>query len=347
MEAGFHGSIVSMKPALPLAPSTALSSAVAFRATGEEVGLPSRIKIFSWGTNEGRTTGATINVGDKTVDMLPKYHAALGLDTVLLDYEHQSYKPHPNYKPDPRAVPGHGKIEVVPGEGVFLSALTYTPDGQAHAANYADVSAVAHLDDDGNLLYVSSVALTQYGDVAGLPFADHVAALSAITGTPQTTTPDLPQTTMTTPDYKAILAEILGVKPDPQGVILDETLADAVIKHQSKTAATSAAPSDTPAGGVTVEALSARFDAAERDRLVSDASREGKVIPLSNEAIHRMDPGDLKELISKLPSNVVPMSTTTIAKEQPAARAVALSAEQAAAAKSLGLTEEEYLKGKA
>ena len=43
---------------------------------------------------------------------------------------------------------------------------------------------------------------------------------------------------------------------------------------------------------------------AEIDGLVSEASRDGKVIPLSVEALSKMDTKDIKEMITKLPKSV-------------------------------------------
>ncbi len=332
-------------PQLISNPAVAMSGALPFRRGGAESGLPQRIKILSWGENLGRTTGARVVVGDKSVEMVPVYHAALGMDTVLLDYEHQSFPDHPNFKPDPRDVPGHGQIEIVPGDGVYLSGITYTPSGQAHAANYQDVSAVAHLDDEGNLLYVSSVALTQYGDVAGLPFAEHVAALCARHGKPLSTTTTKK---MDTPNYREMLIKVLGLKPDETGEVLDESIATALAaKTETPCASEEAALSAQPENIVSIAALNARFDERDRQDIVKEATAAGKVIPLSNAALSRMSPADLREMVDKLPAGTVPLSTGGAGKEKPAAQTVALSAEQATAAKALGLTQEQYLKAKA
>jgi citrate lyase gamma subunit len=43
---------------------------------------------------------------------------------------------------------------------------------------------------------------------------------------------------------------------------------------------------------------------AEVDGLVAEASRDGKVIPLSIEALSKMDTKDIKEMINKLPKSV-------------------------------------------
>jgi phage I-like protein len=327
---------------------------VPFRANAQDAGLPGRVKLLSWGENLGRTTGAKIVVDDKAATLVPRYHHALALDKVLLDYEHQSHPGHPNFLPDPRPVPGHGEIEIVPGEGVFLSGLQYTPSGQEHAANYADVSAVVHLDNEHRLLYVSSVALTQCGDVAGMAFADHVAALSArFTLSAQTTSPIQKHTPMDQPDYRQLLIDSLGLKPDQSGEVSNESILAAIDKSKTAeaaevaagTAALGAKPT-VPSNVTDIAALNARFDDRDRQDIIREAGVAGKVIPLSNETIKTLAPAALRELVDKLPAGTVALSTdaTKTGKELPAARAVALSAEQAVAAKALGLTDEQYLK---
>jgi len=162
----------------------ALSLALPFRRGAAATGLPQRIKILGWGENIGRTTGARILVDDKVARTLSANQELVAIERVPMDYEHQSHKDHPNYLPDPRLSPGAGSIEVVPGEGVYLSAISYTANGEQHADSYQDVSAVVHLDGEGRPLWVSSVALTQTGDVSGMEFSEAVAALSALESPP-------------------------------------------------------------------------------------------------------------------------------------------------------------------
>jgi phage I-like protein len=99
-------------------------------------------------------------------------------------------------------------------------------------------------------------------------------------------------------------------------------------------------------------AMSARLDALEathatqtRQALVDQASREGKVIPLSAEIIATTPVAVLSAMVAGLPANVVPMQTTT-GKELPSEKTAVLSADEKGAAKRLGLSEAEYLKGK-
>lgn len=330
-----------------------LSTALPFRRGEAAAPLPQRVKILAWGGNIGRTTGARILVDESVAATLCANQELVACDRIPLDYEHQSVAAHPNFKADPRHTAAHGEIEVIPGDGVYLSALDYTPNGAEMASGYQDVSAVVHLDKDGRPLWISSVALTQRGDVAGMEFAESVAALSAGSpfkaGSPSPSPAPSPipnpqshmNTTPITPEdaqtFRDLLILKLGLKPGVSGEISTEEIIAAAQKEADEEAAEPVEPDD-----VTV-ALSARMDAFERQSLVDAALREGKAIPLSAEALATTSVETLRDLLAHLAPGEVSLSATA-RKEVPVARIVALSAEQSRAAKALGLTEEEYRK---
>ena len=308
---------------------------------GQDGKLPGRVKILNWGENKGRTTGARIVVGEKTLKALSVNQERMAHDTVALDYEHQSVIGHPNYVADPRHHAANGVIEVIEGDGVYLSALDYTPNGLEHAAGYKDVSAVAHTDGDGNLILVGSVALTQKGDVSGMTFDEHVAALSAMNalgagGVKNKEPKDNKIMNEETTDYKTILVELLGLKPDDgKDDVSADQIAAAVAAFGKKPAA-----SDEPDNVTALSAVNERLDQIERDRLVDNATREGKVIPLSAEDIAKMEPDALSAMIEKI-TPTVPMEKTG-KEEKPSNEPVALSADEEQICKQLGLTEEEF-----
>ena len=99
--------------------------------------LPTRIKLLNWGDNETVTKGI-VKVGQNTLKALASNQALYGYDNVALDYGHNSLPSHPNFKPDPREVAGYGALEVVENDGLYLTALSYTPSGQKMALNYRD-----------------------------------------------------------------------------------------------------------------------------------------------------------------------------------------------------------------
>lgn len=339
---------------LPESERAVLSLAQPFRRA-DAAALPQRVRILKWGENLGRTTGARILVDERVAQTLSANQELVAIERVPMDYEHQSVKDHPNYQPDPRLSPGAGKIEVVSGEGVYLSAIDYSSNGQLHADSYQDVSAVVHLDKDGRPLWISSVALTQTGDVSGMEFSEAVAALSARTK-PAVLNSNLTPTakkTMETPsdtppsadiNFRALLLTFLGLPAEAS----DE---DIITASETKTAAMSATtPETTPATvpeSATVAALAAitsRLDNQDRQQLVDRATREGKVIPLSAALVKETPIAVLSAIIDALPAGEVP-TTVSGSREKPASKVAALSADQSAAAKALNLTEEEYRKG--
>lgn len=309
--------------------------ALPFRRGAAAAGLPQRVKILGWGENIGRTTGARILVDDAVVASLTANQELVACDLVPLDYEHQSEPSHPNYIPDPRLSPGAGKIEVVSGEGVFLSAITYTANGEQYADSYQDVSAVVRLDKAGRPLWISSVALTQRGDLAGMELAESIAALSAATPSQAPTT-----MTDTTAAFREIARKFLKL-PDTAS---DEDIIAA--GDASNTEATDPMPAaETAALSARLATLEAIHTTQTRQALVDAATRDGKVIPLSAELIATTPLAVLSAMVEALPAHVVPM-TPTGAKELPSEKTAALSADEKGAAARLGLTEAEYAKGK-
>jgi phage I-like protein len=303
--------------------AVALSGALPFRSGGDAAGLPQRVKILSWGENVGRTTGKLIVVDEESAAALSRNQELVACERVPMDYVHQSHPGHPNYRPDPRHSPGSGLIEVVPGDGIYLSAIEYTPNGVEHAASYQDVSAVVHLDSKKRPLWISSVALTQTGDVAGMEFKEAVAVLEAIQNPLPTEDND-----MDTP-YKAILLKLLGL---PEGATDEEIQAAAEPK---------AAADDSAAMSARILNLEQHRETQERERLLDAAKAAGKVVPLSAEIIAQTPVAVLSAMIEGLPAGEVPLQGAQT-EEKPGKEAVALSADEANAAKALGLTPEEF-----
>ena len=131
--------------------------------------LPTRVKFLSWGENPN-AHGRRVHLGRKALE-------ALGAPTypyrrVALDYEHNTLPGTPAYKAgqEPRTVAGFGVVEIVEGEGAFLSIDRYTPDGEQNAPNYCDLSAGAYLDEGGEVVAIHSVALCRNGAVEGMDF---------------------------------------------------------------------------------------------------------------------------------------------------------------------------------
>lgn len=324
------------RAAFPAHTATVFCAAVPFVRGGSAAALPQRLKILSWGENFGRTTKARIVVGEKTLACLSANQVATACERVPMDYEHQSVKDHPHFVPDPRPVPGHGEIEIVANDGVYLSAIDYTPNGLEYAANYQDVSAVCYIDADNNLLFIRSVALTQHGDVAGMEFAESVAASAQFSPTNPTHSP----TTML--DYKALLLTRLGLADDASDENITAALAADDTATSAALAATAATAAAAAAEGVSIAALTADFNAFRRQAAIDKAIAQGKTIPLSDSVLAGMPYAALTAMLDGLQPGTVATAASAATTEQLAAREVALSAEQSAAAKALGLTAAEY-----
>lgn len=310
-----------------------------FRCGGEAVSLPQRVKILAWGRNEVRPGGQVILVDDQVATSLSANQELVGIDKVPMDYEHQSFPTHRNYMPDPRHSPGSGRIEVVPGDGVYLCGISYTPSGVEHAASYQDVSAVVHHDAEGRPLWISSVALCQAGAVAGMEFSEAAAAALALAAAPSpspTPTPDTMDQTDDAPNYRELLIAKLGLTPGESGEVTDEQIHAAMSTAKPEAAGTEALSARLTA----LESLEAR---REREALVARAAAEGKVIPLTAELIAQTPVAVLSAMVDGLTAGEVPLAGAKTT-EKPGSEAVALSADEATAAKALGLTPEEFRK---
>ena len=128
--------------------------------------LPHRIKVLNWGDNPN-CHGRRVNVGELFVKCLSA--ETYPYRKVALDFEHNTFPGTAAYKEskEPRPVAGFGTIEAVEGDGVYICMTAWTPEGEKMAANYADVSAGAVTDKEGNLIAVASVALCRAGPWTG------------------------------------------------------------------------------------------------------------------------------------------------------------------------------------
>ena len=131
--------------------------------------LPTRLKVLDWGVS--RTAKGQVLLGAKAVEIEARQKAA-GFERVAIDFEHNTVPSSPEFQrtTEPRPVAGYGTLRLVPGEGLYLESITWTPQGQAHARNFEDLSPALVLDAGGEVTFVHSVALTRAGAVEGLTF---------------------------------------------------------------------------------------------------------------------------------------------------------------------------------
>ena len=309
------------------------TTGVAVSLSADAAKLPRRIKVLNWGDNPN-SHGKRVNVG-------PLFAKCLNAETypyrkVALDFEHNTFPGTAAYKEskEPRPVAGFGTIEAVEGEGVFITMSSWTPDGEKMAANYADVSAGAVTDDDGNLIAVASVALCRTGAVDGMDFVEAPlsggvsSALSGIINQEGGLKPAAPIQKGTAMDYKALLLKALGLGEDATDEAIQAALAEKFEKkpteEEQKAALHAIVAKEVAEAFKPIEekvaALSAAAVAHEKADLIAEAAREGKVIALGADAIGKITVEDLKATIAKTPVTV-PLNAKTPAnmKENPPA----------------------------
>ena len=328
---------------------------ILLRTTGTEVALsadaaklPKRIKILNWGDNPN-CHGKRVNVGPLFAKCLAA--ATYPYRKVALDFEHNTFPGTAAYKEssEPRPVAGFGTVEVIEGKGVYLTMSAWTPEGERNAVNFADVSAGAVTDKDGNVVAVASVALCRAGAVDGMDFVEAplsgdvssaisgiinktegLEGLEGLEGTNVSGTSQTSQTFQTSQtskkgqamDFKALLIKSLGLGDDATDEAIQAALEKAINKEpvnkEEQEAELSAAVKAAVAEAVKpiqeqVAALSASAVAHEKQDLIAAAAREGKVIALSAEALAKISVEDLKATITKT-AVTVPLSARTPGK---------------------------------
>ena len=161
--------------------------------------LPTRLKILNWGENDS-TEGKFI-LNDLSASVIPNNQRLLGRERAQLDFEHNTVPGSPEYAKsnEPRPVAAHMAFEIVKGDGAYLSAIQWTPDGERNAANYEDISpAPIYNTETREVIGFHSAALTHTGAVFDLTLLSAAAqpalrTLSAALST--TSTPSIKSTT--------------------------------------------------------------------------------------------------------------------------------------------------------
>ena len=268
--------------------------------------LPARLKLLNWGANA--TIVGEVLLDDQSAAAFAANQRAIGRERIALDFEHNTVEGTAEYQhsQEPRRIAAQGRPEVVPGDGLYLADLTWTETGTAHARDYEDLSPALFLQD-GRVIGIHSAALTRTGAVHGLTAFSAGAGLGALlqtlsAGSAGHTKNQVNDTTM--PDEKPA--------PAPELAALTarlDTIESAL--NQIREADT---PGKVVALSATVATLETRLqqsataaDEAERESLVAQAARDGKIIPLSADAVKTVPLPLLKDIIANMPKNVVPL----------------------------------------
>jgi len=324
--------------------------------------LPTRLLVLPWGTNA--TTQGPVVCNETTVALLLRNNGTRGFDRPILDFEHSSEPGSATYRGEPAKIAGHGTLEVVPGEGVYMLMSHWTPEGRdsAGGGHYPDLSPVVAVNAKNEVVALKSVALCRHGATPGLVFLSaHSPAQGAATQKPrksQTLRPSpsalrLLTTTMEKPpanadELMAALRAMLNLATDasPEDVMVSltsymekkEKPDDDDMKNLSATL--TRLTETLTAQGEQLKALSASHDASARGEILAAATREGKQVP---KMAANLPLDQLKLLCAELPVTV-PMHAQTPEHVRMLSTGGAETPEQADVSKMTGVSAEDRAK---
>ena len=304
-----------------------VSSSAALAAGGE---LPKRRRILALGENPN-SQGKRVFVGGKLAMTLAA--PAYPFKEAPVDYEHNTVPGTPAYEAskEPRDIAGYCRISLA-ADGVYADFFDWTESGKKNALNFRDLSAFVALDDAGEVIAVPSVALTRTGSVPGITFNDSLAA-SAWPGVDFAALSALanPKPTQKTMDHKQTLIGLLvafGLLSDANA---DDAAVTAALEKAKALKPPTADPATPPAAALSAElakmfanqdakfaTLSALFTADQKQRVIDDAKRDGKVVALSAEIIDVIALEDLRKHCEGLPVTVPLSARTPRSVQEPA-----------------------------
>lgn len=270
----------------------------------QDENLPSKLKILNFGANESQKGVFTVNA-----DSLAAIQRQIGekaFERLLIDFEHSSVPGTPAYTPPPRKHAGYGTLRAGP-DGVWLDAIEWTPAGKEFAKEYSDLSPVV-LHDGGVVTGITSVALCPNGALNDVTFFGADAPVAG-----KTKGQDMDEIKVQLAALSQSLADLAAKvaaleKPDVELETLTAKVGElsGAMAGEIKT--------QLAALAAKVESQQAAFaaDLARRDKdaLLGDAARDGKVIALSAEAIAKLSVEELRDHVSKVRATV-PLAART------------------------------------
>lgn len=321
-----------------------------------------RLKVLDWGDNPN-SHGGRLYVGEKLMAAFAERTYPYRL--IPLDYEHNTVPTTAAYKEtkEPRDIAGYGVVEVMPEDGVYITMVLWAvePDGWEMAHRYADISATAVMDIEGNVVAIKSVALTRVG-ATDKHFLDVSLSAAGAAGVKSTEQGKEGNGKM---DWSKVLIELLGLKADAT----DEEIKAALAVWKGKTekgadGSGTPADADTPTAPLAaevanvvnaavaplatqVQALQAENHKHKVDRVLEQARLEGKVVPMSVEAAYKLEMKVLEEIVGQTPVTVPLSAITPATVREPKLDGAGPTAEQRAIAESCGLSAEAVWPSKA
>lgn len=275
-----------------------------------------RFKVLDWGENPNYN-GARVNVGRRLAEEAAKPTYAFRL--VALDYEHNTEPTAAEFKVtrEPRDIAGYGLVEVVPGDGVWMTMILWAaePDGWERAHTFADVSANPVVDAaTGEVVALKSVALVRTG-ATDKHFLD-VPLAAAVQGNTKEGGKRMDK-------LRGMVIAALGLAEAATDEEIGAALKAALTKEEPQAAVKPAetavpmAAQIAAAVNAAVTPLAARFaelTAANHrrdvDGLLERSRAEGKAVPLSAETAYGLPLASVADIIGKTPVTV-PLAART------------------------------------
>lgn len=331
--------------------------------------LPAKLLICPWGvsyTNAGRK----IVVNEETVAALPGQQQRMGAEEIALDFEHNSYLADADEekKKDPILVAAYGAPSCETGVGIVMEIPDdkWTPEGEQYygGKHYRDVSPVLRFSADGEtVIGVASVALTRKGAIPGLhAFSQQIQDTNTKIMTEEEANTLKAETAASKKALFDLVAQ-LGITV-PEAASSEEIL-QAVAKWQEEA---KSAEEEKAEGEKTEEekkkeeeakkaegAFSAEFkalsnrldkiqkanDESAKKAMIQQAVQAGKKLPLSASKLLACSSTFLGDLLGALKPGEVPFSASSVTPGEDGKKKP-LTAEQKAACKRMGITEEAF-----
>lgn len=332
-------------------------------APATDKALPDRLLICPWGTTDTGKGLVTCNATTKA--LLMRNQEATKRTRIALDFQHNSVEGSKTYTGEPLKVAAYGNLDVVEGEGIYLSALEWTPEGKEHAANghYPDISPAMKLNENREVIWMHSAGLVRQGEIDGLELFDAGDTLCAVLNMGLNT--GLMNWTASR-ELINIFAAMVGIEIS-EGASFDELKEQAetaaklieigLATPEAKAAITKAQnpdpneietmnAADLKALQDRVSAAEKRADKAEKTALLEKATGAGKVIPFSADEIEVFSVEQFAAICDKMPAGQVRTESRGDGKA-PAGTVETFSAADREVMKQLGLTEEQWKKAAA
>lgn len=275
----------------------------------EAEALPTRIKVLNWGENPN-ANGKRVFLSELACEVLAD--PTNGYKRIALDFEHNTLPGTEAYQTsqEPREVAGFGDVEIIPGDGAYLTHITYTERGEAAAGNYIDVSAGVVTNDNGEVVMIHSVALCRNGAVPGMEFKQVPLSLSSSVFAGYFQPPK--QEHVMNEEEMAALRKALNLPEDATAETIIRTAGECAAQKPVAQNADPEPPAGDKLGEVLehLQTITKRLDALEKAAVVADAARSGKQVGLSADAIETLSLAQLKQHVEALPVTV-PLSAVT------------------------------------